>query len=381
MLRSAASPEAFQRAVDTVPKLKDDPGNEVKLQLYALFKQASTGQCNTPKPGMMDFVGKAKHEAWSKLGSMSQDEARTKYVETVEKLVKEIGLEGGDSSDSNTASGSGSVESLCGGDILMERSRNVLTIKLNRPNKFNAITSAMYETITATLNNVGNEKDIKAVVIMGEGQYYSSGNDLSNFISWASNVGGGNLKEALPQVKARLVEFVDAFINCPKALIAAVNGPAFGVMATTLALCDMVLCSESAVFKTPFTSLGQSPEGCSTVTFPLIMGKSRASQMLLFNAQMTAKEAYECGFVSKLAPADRDGFLAALEDLLHGPQGIVPNCYPQSLIESKKLVRTPELKAYLHKVNEREGQILIERFESDECAQAVSNFLNKSKKK
>ena len=61
----------FQAAQDRVTNLSKDPGNEAKLRLYALFKQSTLGKCDTPKPGMMDFVGKAKWTAWSELGSSS----------------------------------------------------------------------------------------------------------------------------------------------------------------------------------------------------------------------------------------------------------------------------------------------------------------------
>lgn len=71
--------------------LKDDPGNEAKLQLYALYKQATVGPNNTPKPGAMDIVGKYKWAAWSNLGQMTKEDARKEYISTVQKLAQEIG--------------------------------------------------------------------------------------------------------------------------------------------------------------------------------------------------------------------------------------------------------------------------------------------------
>lgn len=83
--------DEFTRYVTMSKTLKDDPGNEAKLQLYALYKQATVGANNTPKPGAMDIVGKYKWTAWSNLGQMTKEDARKEYISTVQKLVQEIG--------------------------------------------------------------------------------------------------------------------------------------------------------------------------------------------------------------------------------------------------------------------------------------------------
>ena len=78
-----------------------------------------------------------------------------------------------------------------------------------------------------------------------------------------------------------LIDFVDAFINFEKPLIAGVNGPAIGIGVTTLALCDLVLASSNSTFQCPFTKIGQSPEGTSSYSMPAILGPSGASELLL----------------------------------------------------------------------------------------------------
>ena len=78
-----------------------------------------------------------------------------------------------------------------------------------------------------------------------------------------------------------LIDFVDAFIDFEKPLIAGVNGPAIGIGVTTLALCDLVLASSNSTFQCPFTKIGQSPEGTSSYSMPAILGPSGASELLL----------------------------------------------------------------------------------------------------
>jgi len=90
LVRSFASgslDSEFKDASSRVTTLKNEPDNNTKLELYALFKQGSVGPCNTKKPGIMDFVGQAKWKSWNALGALSQEEAKKKYIELVNKLA------------------------------------------------------------------------------------------------------------------------------------------------------------------------------------------------------------------------------------------------------------------------------------------------------
>ncbi|KAI6225640.1 Acyl-CoA-binding protein [Aphelenchoides besseyi] len=82
----------FEEAVENVKKLKKSPDNDELLILYALYKQATVGDNNTPKPGMMDFKGKAKHSAWESKKGMSQDDAKKAYVSKYEELAAKYGV-------------------------------------------------------------------------------------------------------------------------------------------------------------------------------------------------------------------------------------------------------------------------------------------------
>jgi acyl-CoA-binding protein len=78
----------FQQAKDDVTKLSNAPGNDVMLRLYALFKQATKGDCTGDRPGMMDFVGRAKYDAWKTVEGITKDEAKRQYVALVEELKR-----------------------------------------------------------------------------------------------------------------------------------------------------------------------------------------------------------------------------------------------------------------------------------------------------
>ncbi|KAL4635394.1 enoyl-CoA delta isomerase 2, mitochondrial isoform X1 [Arapaima gigas] len=346
--------EDFDRAKAQLGTLKKDPGNEVKLKIYALFKQATQGPCNMPKPSMLDFVNKAKWDAWKALGTVSQEEARQKYVELITSLVA---AEEPIQAVSTSAGSSVAFETL-----LFNTEDNITTIRLNRPEKKNAITVTMYGEIVKALELAAKDDSV-ITVITGSGDYYCSGNDLNNF----SQIPEGG-KEKMAKNAAELLKgFVAAFIDFPKPIIAVVNGPAVGISVTLLGLCDMVYATEGATFHTPFSQLGQSPEGCSTYTFPRMMGAAKASEMLLFNRKLTATEACARGLVTEVFPDST--FHAEVWTRLKAYAKLPRN----SLALSKQLVRHVE-RERLHAVNAQEVERLEERWLSDECLNAIVTF-------
>ncbi|RZF39627.1 hypothetical protein LSTR_LSTR001148 [Laodelphax striatellus] len=130
----------------------------------------------------------------------------------------------------------------------------------------------MYEGITKALNSSSNDESVVATVITGSGDFYSSGNDIKGYMT-----DGFDFEKQSQEAATILERFVASFVNHSKILIAVVNGPAIGIAATTLALCDYVIASDKAYFYTPFTSLGLSPEGCSTHTFPRLLGTRKVT--------------------------------------------------------------------------------------------------------
>ncbi|KAI1889231.1 hypothetical protein AGOR_G00177020 [Albula goreensis] len=349
-----ATVEDFNQAKAKLSTLKEDPGNEVKLKIYGLFKQATQGPCNTPKPSMLDFVNKAKWDAWKSLGSVSQEEARQQYVDLISSLVA---AEAPAQAAEKPAGGAAAFETL-----LVTTEDNITTICLNRPTKKNAITVEMYNEIIKALELAGKDDSV-ITVLTGSGDFYCSGNDLNNF----TKIPEGGIEKMAKDSGELLRGFVKAFIDFPKPLIGVINGPAVGVSVTLLGLFDVVYATERATFHTPFSQLGQSPEGCSSYTFPKMMGLAKASEMLLFNKKLTATEACERGLVTEVFP--NSSFQTEVWTRLKA-YGKLPR---NSLALSKQLVRGVE-KERLHAVNDQEVERLVERWLSDECMNAIMSF-------
>lgn len=351
-------PQQFEDAKTRLGTLKEDPGNETKLKMYALFKQATTGSVTTKRPGMMDFVGRAKWDAWNSLGNMTQEEAQKVYIQLVDSLV------GAEESKAASQAESGQKYN----NLIVTCQDGLRVITLNRPSKMNAITREMYEEWILALKEGAEDPNTVVTAITGAGNYYCSGNDLSNF----TNIKPENMHALSKESGVLLNRFVSAFIDFPKPLIGVINGPAIGVSVTVLGLFDAVYATDKATFNTPFSALGQSPEGCSSYTFPRMMGPSRASEMLLFNKKLTAHEAKEVGLVTEVFPD------ASFQQEVWPKIQAFAKLPVKSLVYSKALTRDME-KDVLHQVNDAECDRLVERWVSEDCMNAIINFFSRKK--
>jgi len=345
----------FKAAQERLNTLTEDPGNMTKLQIYALFKQSSVGPCNVKKPGMTDFVGRAKWSAWNDLGNLTQDGAKQKYIDLVDSLVKV------EAPSATPAQASDYKE------LLVTKESGVMTITKNRPTKKNAINYVMYEELQKALKEGADDDSVVLAVMTGSGDFYCSGNDLGNFM----NITPDQMAEHAAKGGDILERYVNAYIDFPKPLVGVVNGPAVGVAVTILGLFDAVYATAGATFHTPFSALGQSPEGCSSDLFPKILGPLKANEMLLFNAKLTAAEASDLGLVTQVFPDDvfqaqvweKIKVMAAL------PKG--------SLRYSKELIRPESERTRLKAVNRLECDRLVERWQSAECVNAIMKFFSK----
>ncbi|TGZ63166.1 hypothetical protein CRM22_007079 [Opisthorchis felineus] len=322
---------SFEEAKAAVNTLKNDPGTEVKLQLYALFKQATLGDCIDDKPGALNFVQKAKWQAWTALKSMSKEEAASKYISIISELVdKENPNVKPTTTHQAQAPG---LESTVSGN-------GILQICLNRPEKKNAITREMYECWTELLNDAAVNSDIKVVAVTGKGDYFSSGNDLRATVKPIQD--GHSVLEVARAGRDLLNRFVNAYINFPKPLVGLVNGPAIGISVTTLGLYDYVLASDNA------------------------------NDMLLFGRKLSASEACSYGLVTRVVPQSE--FSEECSKFLNSVVGMPA----ETLRLSKETIRIRDRET-LVSVNALECDRLMERWTSPEFIQAVTAFVQRKK--
>jgi len=256
-----------------------------------------------------------------------------------------------------------------GSGITVEVRDGICTIWFDRPQRKNALTTDMMGHLEKALHYAAQRKDVVITVISGKGDYYCSGNDLGNFLQ------DPNMDPKVMAGRARdnVLAMVSAFIDFPKVLVAAVNGPAIGVAVTTMLLCDLVYASDSATFHTPFVALAQSAEAGSSYLFPYMMGLPKANELLLCGRRLDAKEAFERNMVTAVIPANE--FHKEVRQRCEELAKFAPNV----LAQNKKIVRS-HMRDTLHEVNRKECDVLYELWQSEDLINALSQFFQRQRR-
>ena len=240
--------------------------------------------------------------------------------------------------------------------VVISQSEGILRLRVNRPEKKNALTRAMYQTLADALDRADDDGAIRVITITGTGDVFTSGNDLGDFLD------GGSLDADSP-----VLRFLGAIARARKPLIAGVNGLAVGIGVTMLLHCDIVYAAEEASFLLPFVNLGLVPEAASSLLLPRLVGHQRAAELLFFGNKFDAKTAFAVGLVNAVHPR------SALDEVLEKSAATLAAKPPTSLRLTKELLKSGLAPAITARMAEEGGHVrrMLQSPEAREAMQAI----------
>ena len=242
-------------------------------------------------------------------------------------------------------------------DLIQREIRDgVLSLRMNRPDKKNALNRAMYAGLSDALEAANEDETIRAVLLLGGAGAFSSGNDIADFAGFDAKAGLGEV-----------MRFLRALTALEKPLVAAVDGLAVGIGTTVLFHCDLAFATPRSTFRTPFLDLGLVPEAGSSLLAPATMGYQRAFALLVLGDALSAEQAREAGLVLAVSNAAEDESRRAAARLAAKP--------PEALRIARRLMRGDG--APLNERIEAEARAFAERLTSAEARAAFAAFLGR----
>ncbi len=246
-------------------------------------------------------------------------------------------------------------------DILIHTDAGITTITLNRVDKKNSFTQAMYAACADALNAARDDAAVRVVVFQGDATVFSAGNDIGDFLS------------APPKAQdAPVFRFLRALAAFPKPLIAAVCGPAVGIGSTMLFHCDLVYAGDNAAFSMPFVNLGLCPEAASSLLVPQMMGYHRAAEALLMGEPFMAEAALEVGLANRVVPPTEANAIAQAQARKLAAKPLA------SLVETKRLLKKGQMEQVLARIDE-EAESFARMLGQPAAKEAFTAFMEKRK--
>lgn len=244
--------------------------------------------------------------------------------------------------------------------VVIEISNGILEIRLNRPDKKNALTREMYSAMADAMAASNDDPAVRAIILTGTGDAFTSGNDVRDFQARAKTNEPTSSGKFLPTIS-----------TLKKPLIAAVNGMAIGIGTTMLMHADLIIAAKSATFRMPFTPLGLVPEAGSSLLVPQAIGLRRANAMLLLGEAIDAETAADWGLINQVVDD------AALMDMARAMAARLAALPAAAVRATKALIKTgaPELQARIAE----ELVVFRARVASPEAGEAFAAFVEKRK--
>ena len=245
--------------------------------------------------------------------------------------------------------------------IRTELADGVLTVTLARPEKKNAITQAMYVVLAEATQRARTDDAVRVLLFRSEGDSFSAGNDIADFIAQGSQ-GGGSVTDA------PVFHFLKSLADLDKPAVAAVRGRAVGIGLTLLLHCDMVVVAEDALLSAPFINLALAPEAASSLLLPQVLGHQRAFEVFALGEPIDGRTALAWGLANRAVPA---GLVDAVAAELAGKLAARA---PNSIRKTKRLMRDA---GQLWSLMQREGEAFGSQMTSPEAMEAFMAFSQK----
>ena len=246
-------------------------------------------------------------------------------------------------------------------DILVHTEAGVTTITLNRVDKKNSITAAMYATMADALDQAQADAAVRVVLLQGDVTIFSAGNDIGDFL---------NKPPAGEQ--SPVFRFLHGIAAFPKPIVAAVCGPAVGIGTTMLLHCDLVYAGDNAAFSLPFVNLGLCPEAASSLLLPQMFGYHRAAEALLLGEPFMAEAALEIGLVNRFVPPTEVNAMAQTQARKLAAKPLT------SLVETKRLMKKGQAVQVAQQMDE-EGAVFGRMLREPAAREAFTAFMEKRK--
>ncbi len=244
--------------------------------------------------------------------------------------------------------------------IKTELNNGVLTVTLARADKKNAITQAMYAALAEATERARADDAVRVLMFRGEGDSFSAGNDIGDFIAIGSQAG--------QPTDMPVFRFLKALADLDKPVVAAVRGRAVGIGLTLLLHCDMVVVAEDALLSAPFINLALAPEAASSMLLPAVLGHQRAFEIFALGEPIDGKTAVAWGLANRAVAADQVEAVAAQL------AGKLAARAPNSIRKTKRLMRDAER---LWELMQREGEAFGSQMKSPEAMEAFMAFTQK----
>jgi len=245
--------------------------------------------------------------------------------------------------------------------VVVERHGAVQSIRMNRPDKKNALTRAMYQAMTAALAEGDAEPAVRVHVFLGVPGAFSAGNDLNDFMALATGGEGG----------LEVWDFLLALAGSPKPIVSGVDGIAVGIGTTLNLHCDLTFATPRTLFRTPFVDLGLVPEAGSSLLVPSVIGRQQAFALLAMGEGFSAEKALAAGLIYAVVGEDEleASVLKAAETIAAKP--------PEALKITRDLL-LGDRDELLDRIQE-EGEHFRQRLKSEEAREALAAFLTRKR--